>query len=123
MTLASEIRRALNRSTTAFQVELKLQDQIAEAFTAAGIAFEREVPILGKRIDFVVRGTCALEVKTGGGTGISPTRQLGGYLEDPRFTLGVLVVAKQARAFLTEWHAKDGRIVPIETITLWKNAL
>lgn len=71
--------------------EREVQRQIAERFEAAGLAFEREVPVTGGRIDFLV-GDIGVEVKISGGRR-AIWRQIKGYASEPRITRFVLVAS------------------------------
>lgn len=123
--MIQRIKAALEGKTRAIKDESVLQREIARAFDAAGIDYEREVPIRGskKRIDFVVAGSVAVEVKASGGTGLAPWRQLIRYLEDPRFDAGVLVSVKATSQPLQHAERADGSMIPLYKIELWKNAL
>ncbi len=123
-TLKTEVAAALAGRTTAFKNELVLHEEMAAAFTLAGIPFRREVPVKGGGyVDFVIRETCAVEVKAKGGKGSAPLRQICRYLDSGAFDCGLLVVIRAAPLPYTRYEVKDGRALPIGQIELWKNAL
>lgn len=121
--LCKRVESALKHRTTTFHDEKKLQQQISTALSASGIAHQREVHIGNCFADFVIEECCVAEVKTGPVRGTRPLAQLGGYLEDPRFTCGILIATRASKQWIHEWKANDGRILPIYFINLWKNAL
>lgn len=115
---------ALEGRTNAFTDELRLHGQIVAALDAAGIPHECEVVVPGiGRVDFVLEGWLALEVKARDGGGRRPLRQLFGYLEDPRFRGGLLVSTKRVEMPMAHHFARDGRMVPVGKVELWRNAL
>lgn len=118
------IASCLEGRTRSFSDEIALHSEIAAAFDHAAIPYEREVK-LGKsgRVDFIVAGSIAVEVKGLDGRGLGPVRQLFRYLEDPRFTAGVLLTVRATRVPLTSYLTADGREVPVHKIELWRNAL
>ncbi len=122
--LILSLTAALAGRTRAFKDEILLHDQMALAFDAAGIAYQREVPVQGGGYaDFVIEGWCVMEVKASGGGGMAAVRQVLGYLQDPRFKAAVLVTCKRLDLPLTSFTKEDGTIAPIGKIELWKNAL
>ena len=79
--LAEHLRTTLTKRRLPAATELALQDAIALAFTAAGIAFEREVHLSAEdRVDFMVEGNVGVEVKIAGGLS-EVTRQLHRYAQ------------------------------------------
>lgn len=121
--MIDRIRAALDGMKTEPRDELVLQDQIAAAFDKAGLEYSREVRVGKDRIDFVVNGNIAIEVKAGGGTGLAPWRQLFRYLEDDRFDHGVLITVKATRQPTSHFERADGTLIPLHKIELWKNLL
>ncbi len=122
--LKNEITAALAGRTTVFKNELALHEEMDLAFTRAGIAFKREVPVKGGGYaDFVIRETCVLEVKASGGKGRAPLRQICGYLDSGSFECGLLVVIRAAPLPYSIYQAANGLFLPIAQIELWKNAL
>ena len=123
-TLKSEIAAALAGRTTVFKNELALHEEMAAAFTRAGIAFKREVPVKGGGFaDFVIREICVLEVKASGGKGLAPLRQICSYLKSGSFECGLLVVTRGRPLPYSAFEIPDGRVLPLGQIELWKNAL
>lgn len=122
--LKDEIAAALAGRTTVFKDELSLHEEMAAAFTRAGVAFVREVPVKGGGFaDFVIRETCVLEVKASGGKGRAPLRQICRYLDSGSFDCGLLVVIRATPLPYSRYDAADGRSLPIGQIELWRNAL
>jgi hypothetical protein len=116
------IAATLKSKTNHFHSELKLHDQIARAFLAAGIPFEREVRMEGGIVDFLVLGHVSVEVKTAG-SGVAATRQSFRYLEDPRATQGVIISAAPMEVPVSGYLAQDGRTKSLHLVELWRNAL
>lgn len=76
--LVQQIKSACAKYRMTFGSELELQDQLAEIFTIAGIAFEREYKLsAADRPDFFI-APFAIEVKVGGSLN-SHLRQLQRY--------------------------------------------
>lgn len=125
LTMVERIEKALAGNTRELRNEMELQREIAAAFDRAGIDYEREVPVRGsrKRIDFVVAGSIAVEVKASGGSGMGPWRQLFVYLEDPRFVAGVIVSVKASSQPARHFERADGTLIPLHKIELWKYSL
>lgn len=91
MTVA-RILEALTTRAFRFVSEDDLQRGLAEAFTADGIAFEREAPLSKRdRIDFMIGGV-GIEVKTGGALA-ALTEQLIRYAAADRVRELVLVTS------------------------------
>ena len=105
--LAEQLRATLTKRRLPAATELALQDAIALAFTAAGIAFDREVHLSAEdRIDFLVEGTVGLEVKISGGLS-EVTRQLHRYAQHERIGSLVLVTTRMRHlALMREFNAK-----------------
>ncbi len=116
------IAATLAAKTRHFHDEIKLHDEIARAFLAAGIPFEREVPLGDGRVDFLVLGHVSVEVKTAG-SGITATRQSFRYLEDPRASQGIVISAAPMDLPAASYLASDGRTKPLHLVELWRNAL
>lgn len=112
MTFADHLRTTLTKRRLPSATELALQDAIAEAFAAAGIAFEREVCLTDKdRIDFIVEGRVGIEVKIEGGLS-EVTRQLHRYAQCDRLESLVLVTTRMRHLALPrELNAKHVSIV------------
>lgn len=121
--LVQRVATALSGKTRSFGNEIRLHQEISAALTAAGIEHQREVLAIGGRIDFVIERTAVMEVKISSTRGTGPLHQLGGYLEDPRFTLGILLSVRPSSQWTDRWRTEDGRSVPIHYLDLWKNAL
>jgi len=62
----SSIATLIGSHRLRYSSEYDLQDGIASILTAAGIGFQREVVLGSDRLDFLIDGTTALEVKVGG---------------------------------------------------------
>lgn len=117
------IERALEGRTRSFRDEIALHGEIAAALRAAGIGFEQEVTVPGVgRVDFVIEETIATEVKAQG-CGLGPVRQLFRYLEDRRFTMGLLLTCRATPLPVRHFERSDGSTVPVYKIELWRNAL
>ena len=85
------MRTLLTRRRLPAATELVLQDAIAAAFTAEGVAFERELVLSPKdRIDFLCAEGVGVEVKIGGSLS-DVTRQLHRYAQSDRIASLVLV--------------------------------
>lgn len=121
---AEQIAAALEGNTRAFHNEIALHAEMARAFDYTGIPYQQEVTLPGHKgdIDFILHEDIAVEVKAHGGGGLSPLRQLMRYLEDPRFTLGILVTTRPVTLPVDHFERPDGTRVPIRNIQLWKNA-
>lgn len=111
------IRSALTGLKVMPDNEKRLQEWIAERLTACGISFKREVRCGKGLVDFVV-GRMAVEVKTAGSE-LMVVRQLLGYLEDRRFTCGLIISTKPMRAIGNLTKLKK----PIHKIELWSQFL
>lgn len=65
--LVPRVARLLSANRYRFPHETQLHDLIGQVLDQAGYAFEREVPLDGKnRLDFLVAGAVAIEVKCDG---------------------------------------------------------
>lgn len=91
--------------------ELRLQEEIADAFTEAGVRFEREVVLTPKdRIDFLV-GTVGVEIKVKG-SAHAVARQLLRYAEHERvselvlFTTRTQIVVPPTLGGKCVWNAR-----------------
>lgn len=90
---AADVAAILNARRFVFTSERELQDGIADALTAAGVAFEREAILWpDSRVDFLV-GAVALEVKIDG-VASSVLQQLHRYALAPHVQAVVLVTAR-----------------------------
>ncbi len=119
------IRAALADFRPNLRDENALHRQIMECFDRAGIDYENEARLNSRdRIDFIVNGCIAIEVKRGGGnSGLAPWRQLFRYLEDPRFDMGILITTGHTQQPLSHFERADGTLIPLHKIELWKNLL
>lgn len=85
-----------------FQSEQELHDGISEALSAAGLAFEREVKLIGMdRIDFMV-GSVGLEVKVGQSFA-DVLRQLHRYVQAPQLEALILVTTRSRHRAIPEF--------------------
>ena len=85
---------ALSGKRYRYRNEAVLHDGLAEALDAAGIAYEREVHVVGGRIDFLI-GDLGVEVKIGGGAG-ALHRQVEGYSHEERIARLLVVTTRPA---------------------------
>lgn len=100
-----------------FGNESELQLAIAERFTQAGVAFEREVSLSRvDRIDFLVGGI-GIEVKTKGAEN-AIVRQLARYAQSPRVDALVLVTTRWTLSLPADLGGK-----PVHRLLLEGNAL
>lgn len=89
--VASHLKRARYR----FSTEVILQASIADVLTAAGVSFEREARLSnGERVDFLVGGDLAVEVKIKGAF-VAVAEQLGRYAAIERVSAVLLVTARR----------------------------
>ncbi len=98
------------------QDEKDLQSTIARCLTAAGIPFSREVLTSTGPVDFVV-GTTAIEIKIRG-SATDVARQIIRYLDDERFTEGIIITTRPMLIPIQKSGEK-----PIRVIDLWRNFL
>ena len=88
--------------------EADLQVAIATAFDEAGILYEREVVVAGGRLDFLVGGIVAVEVKTKGGL-LALVQQVGRYAEGG--DVRAVLVAVTRRRLMFPARTVDGILV------------
>jgi len=118
MTL-DEIVRMLQASAEQHRYtnEKELQDSIGKQLTESGVPYEREA-WLGEqdRIDFLLEGTCGIEVKTKGSL-TEVMRQLHRYSCSPRLKSLVLLTDKRKLLILPpNMSGKPLRAVWIQTL-------
>jgi predicted AAA+ superfamily ATPase len=114
--MLEKIERALKGIRTAPEDEKHLQLLIAQCFIDAGMAFQREVQTSTGPVDFVIE-SAAIEVKIKG-SAMEVTRQIIRYLEDDRFSEGIVITTKPLVLPLGKSGGK-----PIHVIDLWRNFL
>lgn len=98
------------RLTAGGATEATLQAALADRFAAAGLAFEREVPLSpGDRPDFLVGGI-AVEVKVDGGA-TALIRQIHRYAQHDRVDAILVVTTRAAhRGLPPELNGKPVRV-------------
>ena len=101
--------------------EYKLQDQIAEALSAAGVAFQKEYYLgIGNRVDFLADwGSCtgvAIEVKKGKPNRERLIRQIERYADFD--VVGGIIIVVETSLKYPPMHAINGK--PCEILGLQK---
>jgi hypothetical protein len=76
------VRAAFRSKRHRYSNEIELHHSLAATLVEAGIEFEREVKIVGGRIDFLI-GDLGVEVKVGG-SAAALARQVARYTAEPR---------------------------------------
>jgi signal recognition particle subunit SEC65 len=114
--LSSVIGKSLRRHRSDIAQESKLQENIARALDAAGIAYRREVVLgPGERLDFLLtESEIAIEVKKEKAT-IETWRQVMRYLKHDSVK-GCIVIAPRVEDIRTQ--TLSGK--PIFVLPLWK---
>lgn len=82
MTDVEAVRAAFRSKRHRYSNEIELHMSLAATLTEAGIDFEREVKVIGGRIDFLI-GDLGVEVKVKGSLG-ALARQVARYTAEPR---------------------------------------
>ena len=89
------VAATLKRARYRFSTEAVLQASIADVLTAAGVHFEREAKLSdGERVDFLVCGDLAVEVKIKGAF-VAVAEQLGRYAAIERVRAVLLVTTRR----------------------------
>lgn len=114
---AAEVAEAVRSFRFRFVSEDELQAAIASALRLRGFWVDREVRVVGGRIDLVVEETVGVEVKVAG-TPDAVLRQVDGYLRDPRLEGIVLVSARGRHVLPSVLRGK-----PVEVVSLAKGGL
>jgi hypothetical protein len=106
---------SIHRST--LMVEMGIHNRIKVVLTQLGLAHQREV-VLGKgeRLDFLLEGGVAIEVKKGNAT-LATYRQVCRYLAHDRVS-GCVIICNRVTEMPT-----SGRSKPIAVIELWRYLL
>lgn len=106
----SDLVDLLLSHTLRFGSERQLQDDVESILSAAGIVFEREHPLAGDRIDFLV-GRIGVECKVAGG-GSAVLEQLLRYAARPELDSMILVTSRHTHRFqVRELNAKPFHVV------------
>ena len=106
---------ALANLSSRFRDEYELQDNVARALRAAGLAFDRERVFSTGRVDFAVTvdgATVVVEVKVDGDVA-GVTRQIVRYLSHEE-VVGVVLVSSRAvhsAALVSDINGKPVRVV------------
>jgi hypothetical protein len=110
------LHAVLGRRRVRFTTEAELQDGLAQVLTLERIGFDRELVLGPKdRVDFLVGGTIALEVKIGGGLA-AVTRQLHRYAQHDRVQELLLVSSRLSLANLPPTlNGKPLRVLALAT--------
>jgi len=99
------------------RLEAEVVQALGEALTAVGIAYEREVTVAPRcRVDFLVEGGVAIEVKKGKPNTKSVAAQVRRYAAGEDVTAVVLVSERGLVYHIDEAHGK-----PIRYVALSKN--
>lgn len=93
----SKLVELLISHTVRFGTEQQLQNDVETILTAAGLAFTREHPLAGDRIDFLC-GTVGIECKVGGGPS-AVIEQLLRYAGFPEVESLIFVTSRHTHRF------------------------
>lgn len=114
MTVADVAQALVRLDVRGSANERDVQAAIAAALDRAGLAYQREVPIVGGRIDFMV-GNTGIEVKVKGSLS-DLTRQVSAYTDEPG--LDAIIVASTRLAHQRLPERLGGKAV----IVMWLGA-
>jgi hypothetical protein len=96
------------------RLEADVVDAISECFAQHGIAFRREVKLSsGCRVDFLVDGGVAIEVKKGKPNASAVSNQLLRYAASCKVKAIVLVSERGLIRHITEAHGKPVRYISL----------
>ena len=96
------------------RLEADVVDTISQCLYQHGITFRREVKISqGCRVDFLVDGGVAIEVKKGKPNASAVSSQLSRYAASSQITAVVLVSERGLIRHITEAHGKPVRYIAL----------